>query len=262
MGGLGGGISLLPAGEGGSGGGRPARAFTPRWGGGLGGGSPQAGSGAEPQPPVTSYDVIDDVNCKNFPLKFLQKRHFFTPNFSEFFSFFPLKFRKNLKNGFPLGILFLLCIEVVNVDFQLFNKVEGNPIAPLVFGIIALFAFMMGFVYAFPLSARYENTLFRTIKNSADIATRYFVRTLILFIIIAIEIALIFFNLTTMFIGLLIGPACIFLTISGFALPFFREIEKEPNAVTYLPNEADEDYKMPEETPEEMERQRKRRGKK
>ncbi|MGN1159195.1 MAG: YesL family protein [Lachnospiraceae bacterium] len=175
---------------------------------------------------------------------------------------FVKEFRKNLKNGIPLGLLFLLCIEVVNIDFQLFQKIPGNPWAPLVFGIVAAFIFLMSFIYAFALSARYENTLLQTLKNSASIATRYFVRTLILFIIIAIEIALIFFNLTTMFIGLLIGPACIFLTISGFALPFFREIEKEPNAVTYLPNEADEDYKMPEETPEEMERQRKRRGKK
>ena len=129
--------------------------------------------------------------------------------------------------------------------------------APLIFGIVAAFIFLMGFIYAFPLSARYENTLFNTIKNSANIATRYFVRTLFLFLVIAIEIALIMFNLTTMFIGLLIGPACIFLTISGFAVPFFREIEKEPNAVTYLPTEADDDYQMPEESEEEKQRQKK-----
>ena len=92
LGGVGGGNKFPPAGEGGSGGGRPARAFPPRWGGGLGGGSPQAGSGAEPQPPVTSYDVIDDVNCKNFPLKFLQKRHFFTPKFFIFSLYIKEKF--------------------------------------------------------------------------------------------------------------------------------------------------------------------------
>ncbi|WP_337473713.1 hypothetical protein [Jutongia sp.] len=34
-------------------------------------------------------------------------------------------------------------------------------------------------------------------------------------------------NLTTMFAGLLIGPACIILTISGFANSFFTVIERE-----------------------------------
>ena len=51
---------------------------------------------------------------------------------------FVKEFRKNLKNGIPLGLLFLLCIEVVNIDFQLFQKIPGNPWAPLVFGIVAI----------------------------------------------------------------------------------------------------------------------------
>jgi hypothetical protein len=42
---------------------------------------------------------------------------------------------------------------------------------------------------------------------------------------------IIFWNTTTMFIGALIGPACIMLTISGYAGYFFRQIEKEPGAV-------------------------------
>ena len=150
-------------------------------------------------------------------------------------------FKANLRNGIPLGLLFIACVEVVNFDFQMFQRGEGNPIMPLIFGIIALFVFMMGFVYAFPLSARYENTLFRTIKNSADIATRYFVRTLSLFFILFVEVMLIFFNLTTIFIGALIGPACICLTISGYAVPFFREIEKEEGAVIYKQTETEED---------------------
>lgn len=176
---------------------------------------------------------------------------------------FVKEFKKNIRNGIPLGLLFLVCVEVVNFDFQMFQKDEGNPMMPLIFGIIALFVFMMGFVYAFALSARYENTLFRTIKNSADIATRYFVRTLSLFFILFVEIMLIFFNLTTLFVGALIGPGCIFLTISGYAVPFFREIEKEEGAVTYKPTEADEDYQMPEEdTEDSKERKRRRAGKK
>jgi hypothetical protein len=80
--------------------------------------------------------------------------------------------------------------------------------------------------------ARYENTTFGTLKTSYDIATRYFLRTLLLAFLIALEIVLFQWNYTLMFIGALIGPGTIALTVSSFAIRFFREIEKEPGAVT------------------------------
>lgn len=136
-------------------------------------------------------------------------------------------FTQNWKQGIPLGLIALFCSYVVYLDFELFNKAEGNPIIFLIFGMIAAFVFGMGFIYAFALSARYENTLVKTIKNSVDIATRYFLRTLFLVVILAVEIVIFLFNSTTVFIGILIGPVCLMLTISGFAMRFFREIEKE-----------------------------------
>lgn len=149
-------------------------------------------------------------------------------------------FRENLKQGIPLGLLFLLCSYVVYLDFELFNKVEGNPIYLLAFGIVAAFVFGMSFIYAFPLSARYENTLVGTIKNSVNIATRYFLRTLGLVLILAVEVVVFLFNSTTLFFAILIGPVCIMLTISGFALHFFREIEKEPGSVKMVEEEEKE----------------------
>ncbi len=146
-------------------------------------------------------------------------------------------FKENLKQGIPLGLIFLFCSYVVYLDFELFQKVEGNPIYLLAFGIVAAFIFIMAFIYAFPLSARYENTLIGTIKNSVNIATRYFLRTLALVAVLAVEVVVFLFNSTTMFFGILIGPVCIMFTISGFAMHFFREIEKEPGAVTQTEEE-------------------------
>ncbi len=140
-------------------------------------------------------------------------------------------FKENWKQGIPMGLLAIFCSYVVYLDFELFNKIEGNPIMFLIFGIVAVFVFGMSFIYAFPLSARYENTLIGTLKNSVNVATRYFVRTLFLVAILAVEVILFLFNTTTLFFGILIGPACIMLTISGFAIKFFKEIEKEPRAV-------------------------------
>lgn len=139
-------------------------------------------------------------------------------------------FKENLKQGIPLGLLAIFCSYVVYLDFELFNKLEGNPIIFSIFGIVAIFIFGMAFIYAFPLSARYENTLLGTLKNSIKIAIRYFVRTIFLVVILAIEVFIFMFNTTTLFFGILIGPACVMLTISGFAIYFFRQIEKEPGS--------------------------------
>lgn len=141
-------------------------------------------------------------------------------------------FRRNFKVGIPYGLLFLLCCYVVWLDFSLFDQIEGNPIILLIMGMVAAFVFIWMFLFAFALQARYENTFFRTLKNSAAICTRYFVRTLTLLIAIGVQVALFSWNLTTLFIGFLIGPACIIMTISGYARVFFRKIEQEPSAIS------------------------------
>ena len=146
---------------------------------------------------------------------------------------FLASFKRNFKTGIPYGILFLFCCYVVWLDFSLFEQIEGNPMILLVMGIVAAFVFLISFLFAFPLQARYENTLVKTLKNSADICVKFFVRTLTLIFLVALEIVLIFWNSTTLFVGFLIGPACIIFTISGYARYFFQLIEKEPGSVIY-----------------------------
>ena len=150
-------------------------------------------------------------------------------------------FRANIKNGVLLGILFLFCGYVVWLDFSLFNQFPDNPMILLIAGIIAAFIFLLAFLYAFPLQARYENTLVHTLKNSIDISIRYFLRTLSLILVIAVEIAIISWNSTTLFIGILIGPASIMLTVSGYAGYFFKQIEKEPGSVIERSDEIGDD---------------------
>lgn len=146
---------------------------------------------------------------------------------------FVASFKKNFKTGIPYGLLLLFCCYVVWLDFSLFEQIESNPIILLIMGMVAAFIFLMCFLFAFPLQARYENTLIRTLKNSADIATRYFVRTLTLIIAIAVQVVLFCWNEVTLVVGFLLGPACIIYTIGSYARIFFNEIEQEPGAVTY-----------------------------
>ncbi len=136
-------------------------------------------------------------------------------------------FKDNLKQGIPMGLLFLFCCYVVYLDFEINRVLPEGSWALIIFGILACFVFGMSFIYAFPLLARYENTIMNTLRNSANIARRYFGKTILLVFIILVEVLLFSFSSTTIFFGILIGPTCIIFTISGFAMSFFKKIEAE-----------------------------------
>lgn len=137
------------------------------------------------------------------------------------------EFKRNLKQGIPMGLLAIVAAYAVYLDFQLFNGIEGNPILFLIMGMVAAFVFIMAFIYAFPLMARYENSIWKTLKNSYDIATRYFLQTLFVAFLVFVECVLFMWNQILIAIGFFVGPVIVMYTVSAFALRFFKEIEKE-----------------------------------
>lgn len=137
------------------------------------------------------------------------------------------EFKRNLKKGSILGIVFLIALYAVYLDFQLFTATEKNNVLFLVVGVIAVFLTFMHMIYAFPLLARYENSVINTMRNSYAIAAKYLGRTAFLAVLLLLEMCIIFWNHTTIYFGILFGPACIILTISGFASQFFMLIEQE-----------------------------------
>ena len=137
------------------------------------------------------------------------------------------EFKANFKKGTVIGLLNFLFAWAVYLDFELFNKIEGNPIYFLIFGIFGVAIGIGSFLYAYALTARYENTIMNTIKNSMEITMHYFVRTLLLIAVLAVEVVVFLFNSTTVLFGILIGPAVVCLTISGPALYIFHDIEKK-----------------------------------
>ncbi|MHB8128039.1 MAG: YesL family protein [Mobilitalea sp.] len=140
-------------------------------------------------------------------------------------------FKENFKQGILLGLLSIAAFYVVYLDLQLFHAIESNPLPLLIIGILASVYFAFSFVYAFPLVARYQNSLINTLRNSMQISLKYFVRTLVLLVVLAFILALMVFNTTTIFFGILIGPAFIIFTISAFSLRVFQIIEKDTDTV-------------------------------
>ena len=141
-------------------------------------------------------------------------------------------FKSNLKQGIPLGLILAGLIYVIWFSFSNYKALDSALL--MVGGIVVAFFTVLGFIYAFPLSARYENTLLATIRNSMLISARFLGKTIFLIIILAVEFYL-FLWISVSYINLfvlLFGPACFMFTISGIAMRCFRELEKIEGMVT------------------------------
>ncbi len=136
-------------------------------------------------------------------------------------------FKENFKKGTLIGILNLVYFYAMYLDFQLFNAVEGNPIIFLIVGIVGTFIGVCGFLYAYALTARYENTIMNTLRNSFDITIRYFGRSLVTVLVCLVLYVIFNWNTLMLLFFALMGPACIIYTISATALYVFRDIEKK-----------------------------------
>jgi uncharacterized membrane protein YesL len=136
-------------------------------------------------------------------------------------------FKANLKQGIILEIITLVCAYVVWMDFQIFNALEDGSIIVLIAGVVAAFVFIFSLAYAYPLTARYVNSVPRILKNSFRISMKYIGRTVGMIALVAIELIAFNWNLTMIFIEVLIGPACIAYTMSVFAKSIFIKIEKD-----------------------------------
>ncbi len=144
---------------------------------------------------------------------------------------FVKSFKENWKQGTILWIITVIAVYAVYLDFQFFEAVEGNPVIFLIIGMVSTALAVVALLYTYPLIARYENTLPKTIQNSINISRRYFGRTLLLVVILAVEFVLFQFNSTMLFFGILIGPGFMIFTVASFSKRIFQQIEKEPGSV-------------------------------
>lgn len=141
-------------------------------------------------------------------------------------------FKENWKKGTLIYMISLIACYAIYLDFQLFEAVEGNPIIFLIIGMVSIALVIVSLIYTYPLIARYENTLLKTIQNSIDISRRYFGRTLFLVVVVAFEVMLFMYNKTMLFFAIIIGPGFIIFTVASFSKRVFQQIEKEPGSVT------------------------------
>ena len=73
-------------------------------------------------------------------------------------------FKENWKQGIILGFITMASIYLVYINFSLFYAIESNPLPLVIVGVLASVYFTFSFIYAYPLIARYDNTIFNTLK--------------------------------------------------------------------------------------------------
>ena len=140
------------------------------------------------------------------------------------------EFKANLKQGSIIGVIQMLIVYVIYIDFKLSAAAGEKRLAYIAAGIVAIIFAFFYFIYVYALLARYENTIMNTFRNSFSICMKFFPKTIGLLLLVLLECAIFVWNFTTMFVGFFIGPACIVLTICKFVMPIFKKIENEGSA--------------------------------
>lgn len=143
-----------------------------------------------------------------------------------FRSFFKA-FKDNFKKATVIWLIYFMFGLLWGYIFYLYFYGMPDVLPVILIGVLFLAAviYLMSFLYVFPLTARYENTIKQTMKNSILIAFRYLFRTLQMFIVAAILMAIGIWNLYAVLFVILIGAGIIMFILSYFYRVVFDHLE-------------------------------------
>ena len=93
-------------------------------------------------------------------------------------------FKQNFKQGTAIWLLLLLLIVVLAGDFYIMNNsgIEFNKVLQV---IITIFAMLLLFtaMYVFPVLAKFDNTIWRTLRNAFFMSIMQFPKTLLMIVL-------------------------------------------------------------------------------
>jgi uncharacterized membrane protein YesL len=135
-------------------------------------------------------------------------------------------FRANIRQGTVIWLLNAAAAYALWLDWQIVLAADNPSVALMIASIVSTAFAFCAFVYAYPITARYENTVVRILSNSVRLCVRYFGRTMLLVAVVALEIALFIWSVPMMVAGILVGPAILLYTASGIAKRIFQRLER------------------------------------
>lgn len=137
-------------------------------------------------------------------------------------------FRENFRQATVIWLIFLVVILILAGDFAIIKSsgVEFGDIFQGIFiaiSVLVLFTLM----YVFPVLAKFENTVFRTIKNAFLMSLMQFPKTILMIILYVIPVVVFFYVIQLMPLALLFGlslPAWISAKLYN---KFFKKLEDQ-----------------------------------
>ena len=142
-------------------------------------------------------------------------------------------FKQNFKQATAIWLLFLLAVLVLAGDFYIVKNsgIEFNIVIKVVIGIVALIL-TFTWMFVFPVLAKFDNTVIRTIKNAFVMSILQFPKTLLMIVIYALPSV----------IGILVPQAFPICFLFGLSAPayvsallynkFFKKLEDQYIAAT------------------------------
>lgn len=142
-------------------------------------------------------------------------------------------FKQNFKQATVIWLLFLLAVLVLAGDFYIVKNsgIEFNIVIKVVIGIVALIL-TFTWMFVFPVLAKFDNTVIRTIKNAFVMSILQFPKTLLMIVMYALPIV----------IGILVPQAFPICFLFGLSAPayvsallynkFFKKLEDQYIAAT------------------------------
>ena len=142
-------------------------------------------------------------------------------------------FKQNFRQATAIWLLFLLAVLVLAGDFYIMKNsgIEFNIVIKVVIGIVA-WILTFTWMFVFPVLAKFDNTVIRTIKNAFVMSILQFPKTLLMIVMYALPIV----------IGMLVPQAFPICFLFGLSAPayvsallynkFFKKLEDQYIAAT------------------------------
>ncbi len=115
-------------------------------------------------------------------------------------------FKENFRQATLIWLIILAVIAVLVGDFLIMGS-SAAEFGALLRGVITAAAVLVVFtcMYVFPVLAKFENSIFRTLKNAFLMSLMQFPKTILMIIMYAVPLVVFFFVLQLMPLSLLFG---------------------------------------------------------
>lgn len=137
-------------------------------------------------------------------------------------------FKQNIKQATVIWLIFLAVIIVLAVDFRIMWSAETPPSAIMqaLVGAAAIFG-LFAFMFVFPLLAKFDNPVLKTIKNAFLISAIQFPKTILMIILYAIPLLLFLSAYIAMPLTLMFGLSVPAWLSAKMYNKFFKKLEDQ-----------------------------------